>query len=70
MATIDDNNAAFLDGHVKEATERSAQLSSTIQALPLTTALWHSGCAYHSHAAVKKLASGSMVDGLELVAQP
>ena len=27
MATIDENNAAFLDGHVEEATEHSAQLS-------------------------------------------
>jgi len=70
MATIDQNNAAFLDGHVEKATEHSAQLSSTIQALPLTTALWHSRFAHHSHAAVKKLASGSMVNGLELVAQP
>jgi len=70
MATIDQNNAAFLDGHVEEATEHSPQLSSTIQALPLTTALWHSRFAHHSHAAVKKLVSGSMVNGLELVAQP
>jgi len=69
MATINSSNAAFLDGHVEEATEHSAQLSSTIQALPLTPALWHSRFAHHSHAAVKKLVSGSMVNGLEPVTQ-
>jgi len=60
-------NAAFLDGYVEEATEHNAHLSSAIQALPLTSALWHSRFAHHSHAAVKKLVSGSMVNGLTMV---
>jgi hypothetical protein len=54
-ATIDQNNAGYLDGHVVEATSEFANLSSTITAAPLSSQLWHRRCVHHSHSTIKRM---------------
>ncbi|KAI0923982.1 hypothetical protein AcV5_010529 [Taiwanofungus camphoratus] len=62
IASIDDNNAAYLDG-VTEASLEHAQLSAT---LPLDLNLWHRRLAHHSYADVQKMIKEDLVTGLVL----
>jgi len=65
-ATIDENNAGYLDGYVLESSVDAAHLSSSIQTVPLTYELWHRRFAHHSVSAVQKLVKDAMVDGLSI----
>lgn len=53
-ATIDQNNAGYLDGHLEEATSEFANLSSTITGAPLSSQLRHRRCVHHSHSTIER----------------
>jgi hypothetical protein len=62
VASINDDNSAFLDGNTLSHLE-SAQITST---LPLNYELWHHQLAHVNHDDVKKLISQDLVTGLKL----
>jgi hypothetical protein len=62
VASINDDNSAFLDGNTQSHLE-SAQITST---LPLNYELWHRRLAHTNHNDVKKLISQDLVTGLKL----
>jgi GAG-pre-integrase domain len=62
VASINDDNSAFLDGNTQSHLE-SAQITST---LPLNYELWHHRLAHTNHNDVKKLISQDLVTGLKL----
>ncbi|EGO18733.1 hypothetical protein SERLADRAFT_353128, partial [Serpula lacrymans var. lacrymans S7.9] len=61
-ATINNNNAAFLDGSTVSCVELG-HFSATI---PLNLNLWHRRLAHHHYADVKKLTQGNLVTGMTL----
>ena len=62
VASINDDNSAFLDGNTQSHLE-SAQITST---LPLNYELWHRRLAHVNHNDVKKLISQDLVIGLKM----
>ncbi|EGO28156.1 hypothetical protein SERLADRAFT_338909, partial [Serpula lacrymans var. lacrymans S7.9] len=61
-ATINDNNAAFLDG----STAACVELGHFTATIPLDLMLWHCRLAHHHHADVKRLIQRDLVTGLTL----
>ncbi|KAF9221318.1 hypothetical protein BS17DRAFT_785772 [Gyrodon lividus] len=62
VASINDNNAAFLDG----TTEAISKFAQPAAAVPLDLSLWHRRLAHHHLARVKALLERNMVTGLKL----
>jgi len=62
VATINDNNAAFLDG----TTEAITQYANSATSVPLDLALWHHRLAHHNMAGVKALIDCKLVTGIKL----
>ncbi|EGO20848.1 hypothetical protein SERLADRAFT_351766, partial [Serpula lacrymans var. lacrymans S7.9] len=61
-ATINDNNAAFLDG----STAACVELGHFTATIPLDLMLWHCRLVHHHHADVKRLIQRDLVTGLTL----
>ncbi|EGN91050.1 hypothetical protein SERLA73DRAFT_81330 [Serpula lacrymans var. lacrymans S7.3] len=61
-ATINNNNAAFLDG----STVSCVELGHFSATFPLDLNLWHRRLAHHHYADVKKLTQGNLVTGMTL----
>ncbi|KAI9568690.1 hypothetical protein HD554DRAFT_1992931, partial [Boletus coccyginus] len=62
VTTINDNNAAFLDG----TTEAISHYANPGTSVPLDLALWHRRLAHHNVAEVKALIEHNMITGLDL----
>ncbi|KIJ07055.1 hypothetical protein PAXINDRAFT_90993 [Paxillus involutus ATCC 200175] len=62
VASINDNNTAFLDG----CTEPISEFAQPAATVPLDLSLWHRRLAYHHVAGVKALIEHDMVTGLKL----
>ncbi|EGO30233.1 hypothetical protein SERLADRAFT_344388, partial [Serpula lacrymans var. lacrymans S7.9] len=61
-ATINDNNAALLDG----STAACIELGHFTATIPLDLMLWHCRLAHHHHADMKRLIKRDLVTGLTL----
>src|SRR5277367_6367133 len=61
-ATIDNNNAAFLDG----STVTTAEQAQRVSTLPLDYSLWHRRLAHHNVADVKRMIQKELVTGVKI----
>src|ERR1700760_4744545 len=59
-----DENIAYLDGNI--AKSHSANLTSTIQTVPLSLDLWHRRLGHHVHTLVSAMKSRDLVTGMAL----
>jgi len=62
VATINGNNAAFLDG----TTQAISQYANPATSVPLDLALWHRRLAHYNVAGVKALIEHKLVTGIKL----
>ena len=61
-ATINDNNAAFLDG----STQVNLECASLVSTLPVDYSLWHRRLCHHNYANVKRMIEERLVTGIKL----